>query len=76
MSPALPVVTGRDCLRALLKAGFYIDHQTGSHARLFHQTRRELRVTVPVHTKDLPRGTLKSILAQAQLTVEEFRDLL
>jgi len=76
MSSALPIITSRECLRALLKAGFYIDHQTGAHARLFHQTRRELRVTIPIHAKDLPRATLKAILAQAQLTVEEFRAFL
>jgi len=66
----------RDCLNALQKAGFYVDHQTGSHARLFHSTRPELRVTIPIHNKDLPRGTLKSILRQADLSVEDFLDLL
>jgi predicted RNA binding protein YcfA (HicA-like mRNA interferase family) len=76
MSPALPTVKAKDCLRALQRAGFYIDHQTGSHARLFHQTKTELRVTIPVHNKDLPPGTLKSILRQAALSTEEFLKLL
>ena len=76
MTPALPVVKARDCLRALRTAGFYIDHQTGSHARLFHRTKPELRVTLPVHNKDLPPGTLKSILRQAGLSAEEFTKLL
>jgi len=76
MSPALPVVKARDCLKALQRAGFYIDHQTGSHARLFHRTRSEIKVTIPIHNKDLPPGTLKSILRQAGLPVEEFLELL
>ena len=76
MSPALPVVTSREAIRVLLKAGSYVDHQTGGHARLFHQTRKEIRVTVPIHAEDLPRATLKSILRQAQLTAEEFSALL
>lgn len=76
MSPALPVVKPRECLRALQKAGFYIAHQTGSHARLFHNNRTELKVTLPIHTKDIPTGTLKSILRQANLSVEEFIELL
>lgn len=76
MSPTLPVVKGRECLRALQRAGFYIDHQTGSHARLFHPTKRVLRVTMPIHNKDLPPGTLKSILRQAGLSVDEFIELL
>ncbi|HLC49646.1 MAG TPA: type II toxin-antitoxin system HicA family toxin [Candidatus Andersenbacteria bacterium] len=76
MAPALPVVTAKKCLKALKKAGFVIDHQTGSHARLIHATHKELRVTVPIHNRDLPRGTLKSILRQAKLSNEEFIDLL
>ena len=76
MSPPLPVVKARECLKALQRAGFYIDHQTGSHARLLHRTRPELKVTIPIHSKDLPQGTLKSILRQAGLSVEEFLELL
>ena len=76
MTPALPVVKAKACLKALQRAGFYIDHQTGSHARLFHRTRSELRVTLPIHNKDLPPGTLKSILRQAGLSVDEFIALL
>ena len=72
MSPAFPVVKARICLRALEKAGFYLHHTTGSHARLFHRVKRELRVTIPLHNKDLPLPILKSILRQSELTVEEF----
>jgi predicted RNA binding protein YcfA (HicA-like mRNA interferase family) len=70
MAPALPTIRPKQCIRALERAGFYIDHQTGSHARLFHRTRPELRVTVPTHSKDLPRGTLRNILRQADLSPE------
>jgi predicted RNA binding protein YcfA (HicA-like mRNA interferase family) len=76
MSPALPVVKARACLQALERAGFYIHHSTGSYARLFHRVKRELRVTIPMHNKDLPQPVLKSILRQAELTVEEFIVLL
>ncbi|MDP2920039.1 MAG: type II toxin-antitoxin system HicA family toxin [Dehalococcoidia bacterium] len=70
--PRLPPVRGNEVLRILLKAGFYIHHQRGSHARLFHRTKPELRVTIPVHRKELPERTLKSILRQANMTEEEF----
>jgi predicted RNA binding protein YcfA (HicA-like mRNA interferase family) len=76
MSPALPVVKARACLHALERAGFYIRHSTGSHARLFHRVKSGLRVTIPMHNKDLPPPVLKSILRQADLTVEEFLALL
>ena len=68
----LPVVKPKDVVRALQKAGFYIHHQTGSHARLLHTADLERRVTVPIHNKDLPKGTLANILRQAGLTIDEF----
>ncbi len=73
---SLPVVKSRQVISALFKGGFYLHHQTGSHARLIHEIRPELKVTVPVHSKDIPKGTLKRILKQADLTVEEFLQLL
>jgi predicted RNA binding protein YcfA (HicA-like mRNA interferase family) len=72
----LPVVKPRELLRALQRSGFYVHHHTGSHARLLHVSRSELRVTVPIHSKDIPKGTLRHILRQAQLTPEQFKDLL
>jgi predicted RNA binding protein YcfA (HicA-like mRNA interferase family) len=74
--PKLPIVNGHEVLHALLKAGFYLHHQIGSHARLFHKERPELRVTIPVNTKDLPEKTLKAILKQADLKDTEFLKLL
>ena len=76
MSPALPVVKAKECLKALQRAGFYIDHQTGSHARLFHRLDSTRKVTIPIHNKDLPAGTLKSILRQAGITLVDFVRLL
>lgn len=73
MSPRLPVLKPKEVLRALLKAGFEIHHQTGSHAQLRHLHKPHLRVTVPRHDRfDLPPHVLKSILRQAELTLEEF----
>jgi predicted RNA binding protein YcfA (HicA-like mRNA interferase family) len=73
----LPVLKPREVVAALLRAGFYIDHQTGSHARLLHHTRADLHVTVPIHSKDVPPTLLKQrILKQAGLSPEEFLKLL
>lgn len=77
MSPRLPVLKPREVLRALLRAGFEIHHQAGSHAQLRHPLKTHLRVTVPRHDRfDLPLPVLKSILRQAELTVDEFLDYL
>jgi predicted RNA binding protein YcfA (HicA-like mRNA interferase family) len=72
MPEKLPVLKAKEVVQALLRAGFYIHHQTGSHARLFHRRQPELRVTVPIHAKDIPHSLLKRILKQAALTEEEF----
>jgi predicted RNA binding protein YcfA (HicA-like mRNA interferase family) len=74
--PKLPRSNGRQVLRVLLKADFYIHHQSGSHARLFHRQRPEMRVTIPIHKKDLPEKTLRSILKQADIKEAEFIRLL
>lgn len=74
--PRLPILKPKEIIRALTRVGFYIHHQTGSHARLLHHTKPELRVTIPIHNKDLPLGTLRSILRQTNLTPEEFEKLL
>jgi hypothetical protein len=54
----------------------YKHHQKGSHTRLFHQQKPELKVTVPVHNKDLPEKTLRRILKQAHVTDDKFLKLL
>ncbi|MFH1820763.1 MAG: type II toxin-antitoxin system HicA family toxin [Candidatus Nealsonbacteria bacterium] len=56
-------------LKILLKAGFKIDHITGSHYVLYNPTFKK-RVTLPFHTKDLPKGTLHSIIKLAGLSEE------
>lgn len=70
-----PIIKPKDLVRALLRADFYVHHQTGSHARLFHKTRKELRVTIPIHNRDLPIDTLKRILKQADLEIGELKRL-
>ncbi|MCL4235501.1 MAG: type II toxin-antitoxin system HicA family toxin [Deltaproteobacteria bacterium] len=74
MSPPLPVVSGQDVVRALEKAGFRFRRQTGSHIVLRRDDPPTM-VTVPNH-KVLDRGTLRAIIRQSGLTVEEFLALL
>jgi predicted RNA binding protein YcfA (HicA-like mRNA interferase family) len=73
--PRLPVCTPTDVIRALNKAGFFMDHSTGSHRYFRHPSRPGI-VTVPFHRRDLKRGMLKSILDQAGLSTDEFIALL
>jgi len=74
--PKLPVVSGPEIIRALRRAGFHTHRQTGSHITL-KNPQTGARTTVPSHGgEDLPPGTLRKIIADAKLTVEEFRRLL
>ena len=76
MSPKLPVITGRKLIQALQRGGFIVKHQTGSHVYLSHSDTLEKIVTVPYHSKDLKKGTVKSILRQAGMDVQTLTDLL
>jgi predicted RNA binding protein YcfA (HicA-like mRNA interferase family) len=73
--PRLPVCTPTDVIRALSRAGFVLDHSTGSD-RYFRHPGRPGIVTVPLHRKGLKRGTLKSILDQARLPTDELIKLI
>ena len=72
----LPVLRSREVVAALGRAGFFVHHQSGSHAVLRHRTETSRRVTVPMHSRDLKRGTLRSIVREAGLSVDEFVRLL
>jgi predicted RNA binding protein YcfA (HicA-like mRNA interferase family) len=70
----LPQLSGRECISVLIKAGFLIERQKGSHVIL----RREnpyAKVVVPDH-KVIDKGTLRAIIRQAEMTVDEFIALL
>ena len=74
MSP-LPIISGKRAMDALIKAGFEISRQRGSHVQLRHIDGRI--ATIPVHTnKDIPRGTLRGILRDIGISTEEFIKLI
>jgi predicted RNA binding protein YcfA (HicA-like mRNA interferase family) len=70
----LPVVSAAQCIRALEKTGLVVYRQRGSHITLVRTT-PPAQTTIPNH-KELDRGTLRAIIRQAGLTVEEFIALL
>jgi len=77
MAGRLPVATGREVIRALRSFGFEVDRIVGSHHVMTYSGDPARTVTVPVHAgRDLKPGTLRSIIRQAGLTVEEFTSLL
>jgi predicted RNA binding protein YcfA (HicA-like mRNA interferase family) len=71
----LPSVSGREVVKALEKIGYQHDRQRGSHMVLRQSDPPYRRLTVPDH-RELAKGTLRAIIRQAGLTVDEFRSLL
>ena len=71
----LPRISGRDAIAALAKVGFEKDGQKGSHVVLRYRAPPYRRIVVPDH-RELAAGTLRAIIRQAGLTVEEFSALL
>ena len=73
----LPVLTASEIISGLKKAGFVFDRQAkGSHEIWYNPITRK-RTTVPNHPGiDIRKGTLKAILREAGISVEEFLDLI
>ncbi len=73
--PKLPVISGLQAVKAFNKVGYQLSHQTGSHMiiRLSHPP--HIHLSVPNH-KELAKGTLRTLIRDAGMSVEEFTKLL
>lgn len=75
MTENLPRVTAAKVIRAIEKAGFVLSRQSGSHK--IYKNKEGKRTTIPFHSsKILHPKTLKSILQEANFSIEEFNNLL
>jgi predicted RNA binding protein YcfA (HicA-like mRNA interferase family) len=71
MTPKMPVVSGDELVRVLAKFGYEVVRQKGSHVRLRHSSDPARNsITIPLH-KEIAFGTLKRILRDADVTVEQ-----
>jgi len=71
--PKLPAIKPRQIIRFLEQNGFVLDHTSGSHFIYYIRVSRR-RAVVPRHNRDLPKGTLISLLREAGFTREELID--
>jgi predicted RNA binding protein YcfA (HicA-like mRNA interferase family) len=67
-------ISGQDCVKALKKIGFYQKRRESSHI-ILRRDEPFAQVVVPDH-QELARGTLRLIIREAGLSVDEFIDLL
>lgn len=70
--PKIPLVSGKEAVKALQRLGFVFIRQRGSHAILRRETPDRARgCVVPMHAEIQP-GTMRGILKQAGIDVENF----
>lgn len=69
--PKLPILKPKEVIRKFEKLGFVKDRQSGSHVILYRKNDRK-RAVIPLHLKDLRKGTLKAILRETEINEEEF----
>ncbi len=62
-------ISGKEAVKIFEKFGYVLDHQTGSHMILWHETKPTL--SVPNH-RELAPGLLRALIRQAELTVDDF----
>ena len=70
----LPQVSGPDVVRALQKIGFTVRRQHGSHI-IMRRDDPFAQTVIPNH-RQIDRGTLRAILRQTEITVDELNALL
>jgi len=73
MGSQYPILKDSEITKRLKKLGFSFKSQNGSHAKFvsISDDKRKRTVIVPMNG-DVPKGTLRSILEQADLSLEEF----
>jgi len=69
--PRLPSLKPRDVVKKLKKLGFTEHHQEGSHLTMKNQ-KENTRAVIPMHLKDVKRGTLSAILREADIDRDKF----
>lgn len=68
--PRLPILRPKELVKSLKKLGFIEYRQKGSHLILVNEIKNK-QVTVPIHNKPLKKGTLKAILRQGEIRIED-----
>ncbi len=70
----LPLITGEKLCKIASKLGFHMAHQTGSHTVWKHPDGRT--TTIPIHPgRDLPRGLIRKILNDLDLSVNDYQKM-
>ncbi len=67
----LPQISGKELVKKLMKLGFVVTRQKGSHIRVERNTsNKTIKITIPNH-KNIKKGTLHQIIKSTELSAEE-----
>jgi len=75
VTPKLPAATAKDLVRVAERLGFVFRRQSGSHAIYVRQS-DQARVVIPMHKGELKRKTLRAIIQDLKISIEEFGGML
>jgi len=75
VTPKLPATTAKELVRVAERLGFVFRRQSGSHA-IYVRASDQARVVIPMHKGELKRKTLRGIIQDLKISVEEFANLL
>jgi predicted RNA binding protein YcfA (HicA-like mRNA interferase family) len=75
VTPKLPTASAKDLVRVAERLGFVFRRQSGSHA-IYVRASDQARVVIPIHKGELKRKTLRGIIQDLKVGVEEFVNLL
>jgi predicted RNA binding protein YcfA (HicA-like mRNA interferase family) len=75
LTSKLPAITAKELVRVAERLGFAFRRQSGSHA-IYVRASDQARVVIPMHGGDLKRKTLRSIVNDLKISVEEFTEML
>lgn len=71
----LPVVKPKQLIRVLEKKDCIFKRQTGSH-RIFYYSRMQRIIVVPIHSKNIKKGLLRSIIKELDMSIKDFVEFL
>jgi predicted RNA binding protein YcfA (HicA-like mRNA interferase family) len=75
VTPKLPATSAKELVRVAEKLGFVFRRQSGSHA-IYVRASDQARVVIPMHKGELKRKTLRGIIQDLKISVDEFANLL
>lgn len=72
----VPILKSKELISILIRAGFRVIRQSGSHIRLRHISNFTRQTSIPIHNSDIPRWLLSAILKQAKIPLKQLLQLL